>query len=46
MASIVAAPFKSVVADAADAEVFGTFSVLVEVILILFMLTPNSFAAN
>ena len=46
IAFIAAAPFKSVVADAAEADVLGTFSVFVDVILIFSKLIPNSFATN
>ena len=40
-----AAPLISVVADAADADVFGTLLVLVDVIFILPNGMPNSLAA-
>ena len=42
MAFNTAPPFISVEADAAEAEVLGTFSVCVELILISLSETPNS----
>ena len=45
-ALIAAAPLRSVVELAADADVFGTLSVRVEETLILLKGKPNSFATN
>ena len=45
-ASSAAAPFKSVVEDAALAEVFGTFDVFVEEIFIYSNGKPNSLATS
>ena len=45
-ASIAAAPFKSVVELAAEADVLGTLSVRVEETLILLKFKPSSLAIN